>query len=205
MKTLRLALSMILLTGSAAAQVSTSTSGAPDVIVLKITWRRVQPSNPKLNEARLSASPDYAARVAVNAERIYAANSARQSGADTPPPVLLSLPAIPDSPPSVRPWSGFIYEFTVRNTGAKTVRQVVFEYSFTDPGTQKKVGRRQYKSNVKIRPGLTANLVVRTSLRPIGTIDATQAGQNQQVQSPEQVVIQRIKYADGSAWQRGAK
>ena len=204
MKTLKLALLMILLTGSADAQVSSSTSGAPDVTVLKISWRRVEPGNPKLNEAGI-ISADSAARMAVNTARINSANSARESGANTPPPALLHIPATPDSPPAVRPWVGFIYEFTVKNTGARIIRQVVFEYSFTDPRTQKTVGRRQYKSNVKIRPGMTANLVVRTSLRPIGTIDATQAGQNQQDQSPEQVVIQKIKYADGSVWQRGAK
>ena len=204
MKTLTLALLMTLLAGSAAAQVSSTTSGAPDVSVIKINWRRVEPSNAVLIEGRQGASPDYAARQAVNASRINEANSARESGGNPPPPKLLALPSIPDPIPPVRAWSGFVYEFTVKNTGAKIIREVVFEYSFTDPGTQRTVGRRQYKSKVKILPGMTAKVVVRSSLPPIGTINAAKAGQNPQEQSPDQMVIQTIKYADGSMWKRSS-
>jgi hypothetical protein len=204
MKTLKLALLVVLLAGSAAAQVPSSTSGAPDVSVIKISWRKVG-WNPKLNGIPSATNPDGALRMAVNTARINEYNSARDSGANPRPPVLLSVPSVPDSPPPMRPWTGFIYEFTVKNTGAKIIRHLIFEYAFTDPGTQQTVGRRQYKSKVKIRPGMTANVVVRSSLPPIGTINATQTGQDSQDQSPEQMVIERIKYADGSVWQRGSK
>ena len=204
MKTLKLSLLMILLAGSAAAQVPSSTSGAPDVTVVKINWRWVG-HNARLNEVRGSYNPDYALRTAVNTARMNEYISARDSGANPLPPRLLSVPSVSDPIPVVYPWSGFIYKFTVKNTGSKIIRHLVWEYSFTDPATQRKVGVRQYKSSVKIRPGMTADLVVRSSLPPIGTINATQAGQNSQDQSPEQMVIQRIKYADGSVWQRGSK
>lgn len=196
MKILKLAVLMILLAGTAAAQGS-STADAPGVSVLKISWRWVAPGNPRLNDTRTFASPDSAARRAVNTARINENKSARARGIDTPPPVLLEYPASPDPIPAVRPWSGFVYEITVQNNGAKTIRQIVFAYSFTDPRTHVTVGRRQFKSKVKIRPGMTANLVVRSS-RPMGTVDATQAGANRPDQSPDQVVIERIKYADGS-------
>jgi hypothetical protein len=205
MKALKLAVLMILLTGAAAAQGLPTTSDAPDVTVLKISWRWVAPRNPQLNEARIFANPDAAARMAVNTARINEANSTREQGIATPPPKLLGYPASPDPIPVVRPWSGFVYEITVQNNGAKTIRQLRFDYFFTDPRTQVTVGRRQYKSNVKIRPGMTAKLVVRTISRPMGTIDARQAGANRADQSPDQVEIQRIKYADGSVWQRRAK
>jgi hypothetical protein len=198
MKTSKLALLMILLAGSADAQVSSSTSAAPDVTVIKISWRRVG-RNLKLDEAPLNTNPERPLRMAVNRARI---NESRDS---LIPPVLLSVPPITDSPAAVRTWNGFIYEFTVKNTGAKTILELVWEYSFSDPGTQRKVGRRQYKSKVKIRPGMTAKLVERSSLPPIGTIGATQAGQNSHDQSQEQMVIQSIKYADGCVWQRSPK
>lgn len=208
MKTLTIGLLMILLSGIAATQASTAAAqvsaskDAPDLIVIKTSWRRVEPINPGLNGASVY-NPENAARMAVNTARINEFNSARERGADVPPPKLLSVPSTPDLPPAVRPWSGYRYEFTVKNTGAKLIRQVVFEHSFLDPRTQKKVGLRQYKSKVKIRPGLTAKLVVYSSRRPIGTIDATQTGQPDQ--SKEEVVIQRIKYADGSVWERAAQ
>ena len=205
MKTLQLALLMILFAISAAAQVPSRTSAAPDVSVIKISWHHVAPSNPKLSATPISASPDYAARMAVNTERINENTSLRNSGGSPPPPVLISLPTIPESPPVLRPWFGFVYEFTVKNTGAKTIRQMVFEYvSFdslvTGPGLQRTVRRRPYKSKMKIRPGMTAKIVVHSSLPPMGTINAQNPGD----QSAEQMVIQRIKYTDGSEWQRSS-
>ncbi|HKO35206.1 MAG TPA: hypothetical protein VJV21_01925 [Pyrinomonadaceae bacterium] len=206
MKTLKIGLLMTLLVGTAAAQGSTAqvstNKDAPDLVVIKTSWRKVERFTPTVNEAS-GGNPEYAARMAVNTARINEFNSARQSGADVPPPKLLSVPSTPSLRPAVHSWSGYRYEFTVKNTGAKLIRQVVFEHSFIDPRTQKKLGRRQYKSNVKIRPSLTAKLVVYSSRRPIGTIDVTQTGQ--QDQSQEQVVIQRIKYADGSVWERAAQ
>jgi hypothetical protein len=176
------------------------------VTVIKISWRRVERSNPQLNQPPQGGNPEDALRRAVNTARINAYNSARDSGANPRPPALLSVPSIPYSPSIVRLWAGFIYKFTVKNTGSKIIRKLVWEYSFTDPATQRTVGRRQYKSNVKIRPGMTANLVVRSSLPPIGIFNVAQAGgQNSQDQSPEQMVIQSIKYADGSVWQRSSK
>jgi hypothetical protein len=195
MKALSLIFLVCLLTGSAAAQGSINKPDAPDVAVIKISWRRVD-HNPKLDQATFDGNPERGLRTIVNKAR---------TNADPSQP-LLPVPPLETPPPTIRPWSGWLYVFTVRNTGAKIIRQLVFEYAFTDPSTQRTVGRRQYKSKVKIRPGMTANLVVRSSLPPIGTIDAKQSDQNSQDQSPEkQVVIQKIKYADGSVWQRGSK
>lgn len=180
---------VLLLAGSAAAQTSSNTPGVPDVAVIKISWSRVE-RNPKLDEVPRDINPEIGLRQIVNAVRITAND--RQP--------LLSIPTIDAPPPPVRHWTGYVYEFMVKNTGAKTIRKMVWEYAFTDPKTQRKVGRRQYKSKVKIRPGMTAKLVVRSSLPPIGTINATQVGKNPQDESPEQMVIQRIEYEDGSGW-----
>jgi hypothetical protein len=205
MKTLKLAVLMILLTGSAAAQGLPATSAAPGVTVLKISWRYEQGGNPiRSADTRVFASPDAAARRAVNTARINQANSTRERGIDTPPPILLEYPTAPDPIPVVRPWSGFVYEITVRNNGAKTIRQLLFNYSYKDPRLQVTFVR-EYKSKVKIRPGMTAKLVVRSSSRPTGTIDASQAGANRSELSPDQIAIKRIKYADGSVWERYAK
>ncbi len=205
MKTLNLLIMMVLLTGSATAQDSTSTSGAPDVSVIKIDWRRVDGMNPVLVESRHSYDPEAGQRRAVNASRTYEAKSSRESGGSSPPPRLLSVPSTPDPIPTLVPWSGYLYEFTVKNTGTKVIRHVVFEHSFIDPSTQHTVRRRQYKSKVRIAPGMTAKITASSKLPPFGVINARQTGQTSQVQSSEQMVIQKIKYADGSVWQRETK
>jgi hypothetical protein len=201
MKIFNTALLVILLAGGVAAQTSSDTQGAPDVTVMKISWRRVS-RNPMLDD-RPIGNPESTLKMAVNRARINAAESARATGIQSPAPVLFEIQPEPTSPPPVRPWSGFVYEFTVKNTGPKIIRKLAFEYSFTDPVTKRTVGRRQYKSGVKILPGATAKVIVRSTLPPLGTVNAAQAGS--QDGSPEQMVIQSIKYADGSVWRRSSK
>jgi hypothetical protein len=192
MKTLRLSLLMILLAGSIAAQAQSSTAGAPDLVLIKIDWHTTDQSS-KLEEAKLSGNPEVALRNAVNASRV--------NTKQTP----LSIPAPEDSPPPVLLPIAFIYEFTVRNTGTKTIRGVVWEYAFIGKGAQPKVRRRRYESKVSIGPGMTANLLMHSFLSPLEVLDDKQTRRTAQGQSTEQLVIQSIRYADGSLWQRGSK
>lgn len=205
MKTLKLSVLMILLAGSAVAQTSSTTSGPSDVTVLQVHLRFVEPGNPKLDQPQIFTNADAGARRAVNAARMNEFKSRRDLADPTPPPALLAVPDSAPVTPTARRWSGFIYEITVKNSGTKTIRQLDFDYSFPDLRTQQSVGRRHYKSKVKIHPGMTAKLVVRSYRRPMGTVAASKAAANQPDQSPEQVEIQRIKYADGSMWQRSVK
>lgn len=205
MKIIKSTLLLLLFAAGVAAQAPSDASSAPGVEVIQITWRRVNAVDPRLLEGPITQNPERAARLAVNNARVAEYNSARMAGNAVPPPVLLEVPPAIPTAPMIRPWSGFIYEFTVRNTGTKTIRRIAWEYSFIDPTTKRQVGRRQYKSNVKILPGKTSKLTVRSSLPPIGTVNARQAGLNSQTSSPDQMVIQSIKYDDGSVWKRGSK
>jgi hypothetical protein len=201
MKFLNIIILLFLLAGSVAAQSSSSTSGAPDVAVIKISWHVVE-RNLKLEEDpnrinQQQANLEVAQREAIRQNRINATVGLPQR----PVPTVGTVPASQ----TVRPWSGYVYEFKVMNTGAKTIRKLVWEHVFIDPRTQQKIGRRQYESKKKIRPGVTANLVARSDLPPIGTLDATQGNNNPQDQSSGQMVIQRIEYTDGSVWTPASK
>ena len=95
----------------------------------------------------------------------------------------------------------YIYEVKVRNTGEKEIRTLIWEYVFFEPGTERELGRRRFVSRESIGPGKTRNLVLRSASSPTGTIDASKAGKKSRDEYSEQVVIQRIEYADGSVWQ----
>jgi hypothetical protein len=95
----------------------------------------------------------------------------------------------------------YIYEVKVRNTGAKPVRSITWEYVFFDPDTKQEVGRQRFESEVRISPGGTKNLVMRSASSPTGTIEATKVDKKSKDQYSEKVVIQSVKYADGSVWQ----
>jgi hypothetical protein len=101
-----------------------------------------------------------------------------------------------------RPTVEYIYRAKVNNTGSKAIRKMVWEYVFFDPATQKEVGRRRYENKVNIRPGKSSNVIARSLTPPTGTIDANQVGKQPKDQYSEQIVIQRIEYADGSVWLR---
>ena len=95
----------------------------------------------------------------------------------------------------------YVYEVKVRNTGKKAIRKLTWEYVFFEPGTELEVGRRLFESEVSISPGRTRNVIMRSALPPRGSIDARRADKKSRDKYSEQVVIQRVQYADGSVWQ----
>jgi hypothetical protein len=94
----------------------------------------------------------------------------------------------------------YVYEVKVRNNGAKGIRKLTWDYAFFEPGTETELGRRRFISKVNIGPGGTSTVTVRAAAAPTGIVDARQAGKKPQDMYSEQVVIQRVEYADGSVW-----
>ena len=94
----------------------------------------------------------------------------------------------------------YVYEVKLRNTGAQGIRKVTWEYVFFEPGTETELGRRRFISKVNLSPGGTTNVVVRAAVSPTGTVDARKAGKKPKDMYSEQIVIQRIEYADGTSW-----
>jgi hypothetical protein len=202
MKILNLLLLLFLLAGGVSAQAISNTSKAPGVEVLEKDWRR-QVRNPLLEEDPLR----------VNTEQMELERARQQNQRDNAIRSSMGLPPLP--PPTRAPGAAtpptdrritvrYIYRAKVSNTGSKAIRKLVWEYVFFDPNTQKEIGRRRYESKVNIRPGKSSSMVETSISPPTGTIDATQTGKELKSQYSEQVVIQRIEYADGTVWQRDA-
>ncbi len=95
----------------------------------------------------------------------------------------------------------YVYEVKVRNTGAKSIRTLIWDYVFLDPDTEQEMGRRRFVSKVRIKPGTAKNVVMQSTSPPTMTIDAAKAGNNSSDQFSEKVVIERVEFADGSVWQ----
>jgi hypothetical protein len=97
--------------------------------------------------------------------------------------------------------AAYVYEVAVRNTGAKEIRELTLEYIFFEPITKKLLSRLLFLSEKNIAPGKSKTLVFRSAAPPTGTINAQNAGKKSREQYFEQVIIQSVKYADGSLWQ----
>ena len=98
----------------------------------------------------------------------------------------------------------YIYQAKIKNTGVKTIRAIVWEYSLLDPDSQLEVGRHQFTGNMTVRPGKTVNLVGRSTKPPTRVVELAKSGKPLQREYQERVVIQRVEYDDGTFWQRAS-
>jgi hypothetical protein len=97
--------------------------------------------------------------------------------------------------------ASYVYKVVVKNTGEKAICALFLEYIFFEPNTQRELSRRHFLSERDIAPGKSKTLVFRSVVPPTGTINAQNAGKKSREQYSEQVIIQSVKYGDGSIWQ----
>jgi len=105
----------------------------------------------------------------------------------------------PDAGPSSVKYS---YEARIRNDGAKTIRMVVWTYSFVDPATGVEVGQRLLTSPTSAPPGETVNLVVMSTTRPVRVVQAAKPNNEKKHKYLDRVTVDRVEYEDGTFWQR---
>jgi len=181
----------------ASAQTSSNLSAGPGVTVLQKKWR-MDVRNPALEKDPLRSIK----------QREQEVNAQREDARENQNRIRMGMPTLPPRvrvpTPETRPRGlsvTYIYEVKVRNTGVKEIRTLTWEYEFSEPGTERVVGRLRMVSKASISAGKTKNVVVRTTSSPTGTIDATKAGTKPQDHYSERVVIRSVSYADGSVWQ----
>lgn len=89
------------------------------------------------------------------------------------------------------------YTLEVKNTSAKQITEVAWDYVFTDPKTQQEALRHRFASKAKIKPGGGAKLTVETKDAPYQVVGVKAPSEKR----GEQAIIKRIVYADGSVWE----
>jgi len=84
------------------------------------------------------------------------------------------------------------------------VEIVFWEYQFQDPANPQMIARRQFLCGVSIAAGKGKELEGFTLSGPSDVVDVKTLANNTGNQFKENVVINRVEYADGSIWQRKA-
>lgn len=97
------------------------------------------------------------------------------------------------------PTAIYFYNAKIKNNTGKEIQAIAWDYVFFASGTKNEVGRRQFANKIKISPGKTGSLKVRSASPPTGSISAT-ANKKSRPRYDEEVIIQTIEYADGSIW-----
>ena len=107
--------------------------------------------------------------------------------------------------PKAKALDGYAYRIKVRNASAKVIEVLFLEYQFDESADATSTVRRQFLCGVNIKPDKEKELQAFSMSGPSDVIDVEslksehgKAGNLFQ----ENVVINRVEYADGSIWQR---
>ena len=95
----------------------------------------------------------------------------------------------------------FYYRASVKNTSTKQITEIDWDYIFTDAATGDELDRRQFTSVQNIGPGKQKELTFTLPTPPTRRISVQSLDKKERNGLGEQVVIVRVKYADGSVWQ----
>lgn len=103
--------------------------------------------------------------------------------------------------PNLKPGQAYYsYSVTLKNTGTKTVKTILWAYVFTDTVLQEQVGRTVSENHVKLRPGKTVEMIGYSNNHAIQVVNAKSAGTRNPIK--EEVEVLRIDYEDGTFWER---
>jgi hypothetical protein len=97
---------------------------------------------------------------------------------------------------------GFRYKLSVRNEGAKAVREIDWDYVFTDAATHEELGRHQFTSAERVGPGKGRDFSFFVPTPPAMRVSAYDLGKKERDGLEERVVVVRVLYEDGTEWRR---
>lgn len=106
--------------------------------------------------------------------------------------------------PQQKTMDGYAYRIKVQNAAQKIVEIVFWEYQFQDPANPQMIARRQFLCGVSIAAGKGKELEGFSLSGPSDVVDVKTLANNTGNPFKENVLINRVEYADGSIWQRKA-
>ena len=97
---------------------------------------------------------------------------------------------------------GFRYKLSVRNDGAKAIREMDWDYIFNDAATGEELGHHQFTIAERIAPGKSKEASFFIASPPAQRISVHALDKKERDGLDGQVVIVRILYDDGTTWER---
>ena len=188
----------LLLTSSINAQEATDASNPTSVTILEKHWER-----------RVPPEKDYLRRneEAMDQSRKEKDVIKRREDESLPGQPTQEKMPVPQQRPLVTSEqlernTLYIYRIKVRNDGKKTISRLYWEYQFIDPDTHELMGTRKIFSDLKIRPGKTHKITAYSRTQPARIVNVNKLDRKYKDQFTERLIIHRIHYSDGTAWQR---
>ena len=103
---------------------------------------------------------------------------------------------------SAKPVDGFAYRAKVHNASTKPIEIIFWEYQFKETAAGAPLLRRQFLCGVAIKPEKDKELQAFSLSGPQDVVSVNILAKKSGNSGTEQVVINRVEFADGSIWQR---
>ncbi len=97
---------------------------------------------------------------------------------------------------------GFLYQIKIRNTSAKTIEILFWEYQFKERINPANAESHNYLCGVNIKPNKEKELSIFSTSSPGSLINAESLGDKSGSLFVEKILINRVEYSDGTIWQR---
>lgn len=94
----------------------------------------------------------------------------------------------------------YVYSMKVRNTSAKEIEGVAWDYVFLDPSNSAEVGRHQFLSFEKVASNKTVTFQSEQRTPPVRVIRNPNSDVNKHEKLVEKSVVQCVLYDDGTTW-----
>lgn len=101
-----------------------------------------------------------------------------------------------------KPVDGYAYRVKVRNGSSKPIDIVFWEFQFKESATAVPLVRRQFLCGVALKSGKDKELQAFSLLGPQDVVNVNILAGKSGSSGAEQVLINRVEFADGSIWQR---
>ena len=170
--------------------------GPPDVEVGEVSSSRFRTFEPVdfAGRQRLNSNKaDTRSREAVYREEVRNRNSIENRSRD-----MAELErSVMGEAYNQRPIDLFRYRVSLKNTGIKVVKAVVWDYQASDTDEFTDPVHRQFRCTSKMKPNHSERFEGFSTLPPTRVIKASGTKS-----FSERVILNRIEYADGTSWQR---
>ena len=204
MRTLLL-LTLLLMFVSVGQNAAGSDEGS-SVVVLGFKWAKTRQTIEKLDSA--STAPA-AAMISANKNfernrRINDPAGVRDPNGDTIDGRSAAIDKMvrESQTPKGKPVDGFAYRVKVQNASKKVIEILFWEYQFIDQSNPAAVTRRQFLCGVNVKPDKEKELLAFSLSGPSDVVSVKSLGNKSEPLFKENVVINRVEYADGTIWQR---
>ena len=176
---------------------------APVVVMHSRWFKDRQAAEKAVSPARVPETPMIEPNKSINRnQRTDGTVVERDPNAEKPEARSASLDKIAEESSEAPRVEGFTYEVRFKNLDTRQAQTIFWEYQFKETAAPNNTARHRFVCGVKIKPDQDKLLQVFSTLGPVTVINVKSLGKNSGRQFDESVVIDRIEFDDGSAWQR---